>query len=218
MALHVQWSQIEAECDGYREGFVAIYRKYEGFPTDEKDGQGRTVNVTVRSFAEHVGIPERTFRRWVTKSATSADTITTPSDARARQRAVTSEARRLPAGDKAKLAAELLDDPDVAADPEVTQAANRVQMRSLEREEDDMRARGANPDFVEPFPGDLVAEASRIRGRVDGVRRDVDRLMQRAEPDQRPKLVGMIRPEVEKVLDHLDVGLATVPDFVPDGL
>lgn len=64
MTYHVQWSQIEAECDGYREGFVAIFRKYEGLPTDEKDAQGRIVKVTATSFARHLGIEESTFRRW----------------------------------------------------------------------------------------------------------------------------------------------------------
>ena len=65
MTYHVQWSQIEAECGGFRQGFVATFRKYEGMATDEKDGQGRTVKVTMATFARHVGINEETFRRWV---------------------------------------------------------------------------------------------------------------------------------------------------------
>lgn len=64
----VTWERIEAECDGYREGFVAVYRKYEGESTDEKDRQGRTVKVTVKSFARHSGIPESTFGGWARKS------------------------------------------------------------------------------------------------------------------------------------------------------
>lgn len=61
----VKWHEIEAECGGYREGFVAVFRRYEGQPTDEKDGAGRIVKVTAASFARHVGIPRQTFEEWV---------------------------------------------------------------------------------------------------------------------------------------------------------
>lgn len=60
----VRWSEIEAECGDFRTGFVSTFRKYEGQPTDEKDGQGRTVKVTASSFARHMGIADRTFRDW----------------------------------------------------------------------------------------------------------------------------------------------------------
>ena len=60
----VAWADIEFECGSYREGFVAIFRRYEGRLTDEKDERG-VVRVTLSSFARHAGIPERTFRDWV---------------------------------------------------------------------------------------------------------------------------------------------------------
>lgn len=61
----IAWADIEAECGNYREGFVAVFRRYEGQATDEKDAQGRTVKVTVTSFARHMRIPPETFRGWV---------------------------------------------------------------------------------------------------------------------------------------------------------
>lgn len=61
----IPWSRIEAECGGYRQGFVAVFKKYEGQLTDEKDGQGRPVKVTGRSFARHIGVDHKTFQRWV---------------------------------------------------------------------------------------------------------------------------------------------------------
>lgn len=61
----ITWDQITAECGGYKAGFVAVFRKHEGELTDAKDGQGRTVKVTLNSFAEHVGIARSTFRMWV---------------------------------------------------------------------------------------------------------------------------------------------------------
>lgn len=61
----VQWNQIVGECGDYREGFVRTFRRYEGRATDEGDGQGRVVKVTMASFARHTGIPEQTFRRWI---------------------------------------------------------------------------------------------------------------------------------------------------------
>lgn len=105
--LHVQWSQIEAECDGYREGFVAIYRKYEGMPTDEKDAQGKTIRVTQASFARHMKIPESTFKNWMKRTKTTAAAVS--------KRDRTREAiDRMPTTEKAELAAELLEDPEVA--------------------------------------------------------------------------------------------------------
>lgn len=65
----IRWADIEAECGGYRAGFVAVFRKYEGRPTDKKDGQGRTVKVTQRSFAEHFGISSSSFARWVRQTS-----------------------------------------------------------------------------------------------------------------------------------------------------
>jgi hypothetical protein len=53
------------ECGDYRAGFVATFRKYEGQLTDEKDAQGRTVKVTVASFARHLGVNPETFRLWI---------------------------------------------------------------------------------------------------------------------------------------------------------
>lgn len=63
----IKWSEIEAECQGFRAALVSTFRKYEGQPTDEKDGNGRTVKVTATSFARHMGIAEQTFRAWVKK-------------------------------------------------------------------------------------------------------------------------------------------------------
>lgn len=61
----IRWDQIEAECGGFRAGFVATFRKYEGMPTDEKDAQGRTVKVTSGAFARHCGISFNTFKSWI---------------------------------------------------------------------------------------------------------------------------------------------------------
>lgn len=61
----IPWSLIEAEAGGYKAGFVAIFRKYEGQATDERDGAGRVVKVTVASFARHFGIDRLVFDGWV---------------------------------------------------------------------------------------------------------------------------------------------------------
>jgi hypothetical protein len=69
MPTIIKWSEIEAECGSYRDGFVATFRKYEGQPTDEKDGQGRTVKVTANSFARHMGIGESTMYEWIKRAS-----------------------------------------------------------------------------------------------------------------------------------------------------
>jgi hypothetical protein len=109
----ITWSQIESECGNFRDGFVATFRKYEGQDTDERDGQNRAVKVTMASFARHVAIPETTFKQWVWGGKSPYDA---PPE-RLAQRDVSlarSNARRLPPGEKAKLVAELMADPEVA--------------------------------------------------------------------------------------------------------
>jgi hypothetical protein len=76
----IKWSQIEAETEGYREGFVAVFRKYEGQETDERDESNRVVKVTMASFARHMGIPQRTFFDWCNPPDVVADTATTYDD------------------------------------------------------------------------------------------------------------------------------------------
>lgn len=65
MPTEVRWADVEAECVGYREGFVAVFKRYEGQPTDERDERGRVVKVTAASFARHMGIAKQTFHAWV---------------------------------------------------------------------------------------------------------------------------------------------------------
>lgn len=72
----IQWSAIVAECGNYKAGFVAVFRKYEGEATD--DG----TKVSQRTFADHMGIPRETFRRWV--SAAGDPTWGTPEAKEAR--------------------------------------------------------------------------------------------------------------------------------------
>jgi len=131
---NIKWSQIEAECGDYREGFVATFRKYEGQQTDEVDGAGRRVKVTASSFARHVGIDPSTFRRWM-----GVARHVTP-DERLKKDAVRArtEIRRLPAEEKAAVLAELLDEPEVAkaaedAIVEHAAASPRRTARTIER-------------------------------------------------------------------------------------
>jgi hypothetical protein len=65
----ITWNEIEAECGGYRAGFVEVFRRHEGQPTDEKDARGRVIKVTQSSFARHLGIHESTFRKWLKSGA-----------------------------------------------------------------------------------------------------------------------------------------------------
>lgn len=108
----IMWSQIEAECGNFREGFVAIFRKYEGQPTDEKDGANRIVKVTIASFAHHMGIPKETFRDWVSRSD-GMPVSSRPSGTSA-ERNERSVLNRMTPERKAEVARELLAEPEVA--------------------------------------------------------------------------------------------------------
>lgn len=60
---------------------------------------------------------------------------------------------------------------------------------------------------IEPFPGDLMAEATRIVGRLHGIAHDVTELYGRAERDQIPALAERMEPGITKLLNahvHLD--------------
>jgi hypothetical protein len=144
-----------------------------------------------------------------------------PVEARTARSAAT-HIRRMPATDKAKLAAELLEDEEVATDPIVTRAAGRVHRDAADREAADefRRTEGVHPDDipVESFAAELMAEAVLIVGVIDGARSRVARLLDRAEPDQRPALLDKIRPVVQRLADTVDAGAVTVPDYVPDDL
>jgi len=65
----IKWTDIDNEVEefqsGYRSGFVAIFKKYEGMETDERTAQNKVVVVTQTGFARRYGIDERTFRRWI---------------------------------------------------------------------------------------------------------------------------------------------------------
>jgi hypothetical protein len=67
----ISWAEIDAECGPYRDRFVTVFQKYEGMPTDEKDAKGRTIKVSIPSFARHMGIAEPTFRKWVRSVSTT---------------------------------------------------------------------------------------------------------------------------------------------------
>jgi hypothetical protein len=65
--MTIKWSDIKEQYEGlevgFRERVVALFRKYEGQDTDEKV-RGKVVLVSQRSFAEHMGIAQRTFSNW----------------------------------------------------------------------------------------------------------------------------------------------------------
>jgi len=67
------WAAIRSEYDGLETGFrervVRLFEKYEGQATDEIV-RGKTVMVTVASFAKHMGIGRQTFGRWVSQYGT----------------------------------------------------------------------------------------------------------------------------------------------------
>jgi hypothetical protein len=131
--MTIKWSQIEAECGDYREGFVATFRKYEGQPTDEIGGNGHRVKVTIPSFGRHVGIPETTLRGWVegaTREVSPGERV--EKDAKAARTRI----KYLPPDRKAEIARELLEDEEVAQavveHPETMRNVNRAASRTTE--------------------------------------------------------------------------------------
>jgi len=79
--MTVKWSDIQSEYEkeakGFRTRVVEIFLKYEGLDTDEKN-RGKTVKVTVASFARHMGIAPRTFADWVEKARNANTALRVP--------------------------------------------------------------------------------------------------------------------------------------------
>lgn len=65
----IKWTDIDNEVEefqsGYKAGFVAIFKKYEGQDTDEVDARGARLKVSQNTFAERYGIKRTTFQNWV---------------------------------------------------------------------------------------------------------------------------------------------------------
>jgi len=184
---NIKWSQIEAECGDYRDGFVTTFRKYEGQATDEIGGNGQRIYVTAGSFARHAGIPHQTFRQWLKNTARGVST-----DERVKKDAVRArtEARRLPAEERASLARDLLDEPETAQafadDPEALRTVNRAvartdtgrqvarEVKAHEAREEETGPQPITPLQVLPMFLDHAAELREFIGRatVDGVTAD----------------------------------------------
>jgi len=60
-AIDGRWNE---EFPDFRTRAVAVFREFEGQETDETDRYGRTVKVTMASFARHFGINKTTFSHW----------------------------------------------------------------------------------------------------------------------------------------------------------
>jgi Family of unknown function (DUF6192) len=201
----IRWSDIEAECGDYREGFVAIFRKYEGQPTDEKDGQGRTVAVTAASFARHMGIAEGTFKDWVKPRARPG---------RDHSGAARRFARNLSPAEKTKLATDLIGDPDVVDEL----ARNRPARQAIRRAADEASlANVPDPGYRrEPSgAGGLggVADELEVQGLIRKARlavRDAIELAGPATFDEAAQ--SLIVDDINRVragLDHLESAVAS---------
>ena len=124
----VTWVEIEAECGDFRAGFVATFKKYEGWATDEKDAAGRVITVTVSSFARHMGIPDGTFRDWVAGQVRGDRDRDRQDMRRAR-----SSVKHMSTSEKVELATEIVEDLDEDKRLQVAQAAMAPEMRDEER-------------------------------------------------------------------------------------
>lgn len=130
----INWTEIDAEVeefqDGYRSGFVSIFKKYEGQETDERTAQNHPVKVTAEGFARRYGIDPRTFKRWL-----AAETGTTPVSDRHRgtiQDSINKAAEEAAAKAKAKAEAVAADQLAEALAAQEVKAETEAKRRALE--------------------------------------------------------------------------------------
>jgi hypothetical protein len=154
MTAPISWSTIEAECGGYRAGFVATFEKYKGLPTDERDNSNRVVKVTVASFARHAGIPHKTFERWVKVVADRATTSRSDETEAITARAVKHSAKRA-----------VRDDP-----PAVVEAIMAAPERTQDAIFDELKLRRAGIDRSTPARKAAKAQVSEVTEQVEKAR------------------------------------------------
>ena len=76
----VKASTLHAKAERYRDGFVKLFREYEGAQVVTEDGEiardasNRRIFVTIRWFAREMGVPYPTFRTWVNGRSGSNET------------------------------------------------------------------------------------------------------------------------------------------------
>jgi transposase-like protein len=205
----IPWSQIEAECGDYRAGFVATFHKYEGRDTDEIAGNGQIIRVTASSFARHVGIARQTFERWVK----AADQEGTPNQGaesvEITARSARASARNLPPEERAKLAAELLNDEEVTEQPEARTAVAKASIAAQRREQERTEHKRASDPVGRRMDENIALLDLQLA--INGFVRKATDLLPNVGPvaaDQRPWLKGeadrleIITAEVRYLADH----------------
>ena len=157
MTEGVKWSEIVAECGDFRAGFVSVFRKYEGQPTDERDRQNRVVKVTAASFARHMGIGETTFKDWIKKQDGAPRRVGSGSHEKIE------EALRTRPQEHAEAIAKALEEPEVAEKviramrPRAADQLDKIEHRvTMERLTAQQRERDTTPR--QPTVRDLVGE------------------------------------------------------------
>jgi len=157
MTEAVRWAEIVAECGDFRAGFVSVFRKYEGQPTDERDRQNRVVKVTAASFARHMGIGETTFKDWIKKQDGAPRRVGSGSHEKIE------EALRTRPQEHAEAIAKALEEPEVAEKviramrPRATDQLDKIEHKvTMERLTAQQRERDTTPR--KPTVRDLVGE------------------------------------------------------------
>lgn len=194
--MNIKWSDIEAECGDYRDGFVATFRKYEGQQTDEVDGQGRPVFVTAESFARHAGIAATTFRGWL-----GATTRVVTADERVKKDAA--KARRLLA-DPA-VADAVVDTPEARTPGTAAARAAGNIARATARQQERQEAASQRRDEIDSVTRHLDAAASEhhLTHAMALFVRDAREALRHIETVSQPKLLGEELDRVEDVCDEI---------------
>jgi hypothetical protein len=141
----IKWTDIDSEVEefqtGYREGFVAIFKKFEGTETDELDAYNRPVKVSMRNFALRYGIAETTFKRWVREISTGVADKYRPGP---NQRALDQAAAQAKAEAEAKAATALA----AALEAQEKAAAQRERQAALQAKQEQERALKAQQEAI----------------------------------------------------------------------
>lgn len=166
MSNVIQWSTIDSEVEefqnGYRSGFVSIFKKYEGMETDERGPQNKIIVVNKHNFSERYGIAYSTFTDWIRKEEDVTGAVTSPPRSRPGpdQRALEEAAA------KARIEAEAKAERDRLAEAERAERQKQKEIEQAEaraRKEEQEKAAREKREAAARHQAELKAQAEKDR-------------------------------------------------------
>ena len=198
MSNVIQWSTIDSEVEefqnGYRSGFVSIFKKYEGMETDERGPQNKIIVVNKHNFSERYGIAYSTFTDWIRKEEDVTGAVTSPPRSRPGpdQRALEEAAAKARIEAEAKAERNRLEQAEVRARKEEQEKAAREKREAAARHQAELKAQ------AEKDRQDKLEALSRLEARMKEESNAVGFDLSTLTKDQKAQIMTILANDPEQ--------------------